>query len=45
LHSSIKLTLVNMWYNPKDIDRVLVSLPENLNGAGEIIPYVIKNLS
>jgi hypothetical protein len=34
-----------MWYNPKDIDRVLVSLPENLNGAGEIIPYVIKNLS
>jgi len=45
LHSSIKLTLVNMWYNPKDIDRVLLSLPENLNGAGEIIPYVIRNLS
>lgn len=45
LHNSIKSTLSNMWYNPKDIDRVLSELPEWVNWANEIIPYVIRNLS
>jgi len=45
LHSSIKSTLTNMWYNPRDIDRVIFELPEWINNAGEIIPYVIKELS
>jgi hypothetical protein len=34
-----------MWYNPKDIDKVLNELPEGISGASEVIPYVIKNLS
>ena len=45
LHTSIKSTLSNMWYNPKDIDRVLSDLPEWISWAWEIIPYVIKHLS
>lgn len=45
LHSSIKSTLVNMGYNPKDIDNVLLDLPENIDNAWIIIPYVIKELS
>lgn len=45
LQSSIRSTLVNMWYNPRDIDRVLGMLPEWMENAGDIIPYVIKELS
>ena len=45
LHSSIKSTLSNMWYNPRDIDRVLSELPDWMNNASEIIPFVIKELS
>lgn len=45
LHISIKSTLSNMWYNPRDIDRILASLPDWMKEAWEIIPYVIKNLS
>jgi hypothetical protein len=45
LHFSIKSTLANMWYNPRDIDRILANLPEWINQANEIIPFVIKNLS
>mgnify|MGYP001773215862 CR=1 FL=1 len=45
LQSSIKSTLTNMWYNPRDIDNILSKLPEDLKDAWEIIPYVIKSLS
>ena len=45
LFVSIKETLVNMWYAPKNIDSVLNNLPEWLENAGEIIPHVIKELS
>ncbi len=45
LHISIKSTLTNMWYNPRDIDRILSDLPEWILNAGEIIPYVIRELS
>lgn len=45
LHSSIKSTLTNMWYNPRDIDKELSNLPEWIENAWEIIPYIIKSLS
>lgn len=45
LRASIKSTLTNMWYTPRDIDRVLSELPESMDNAWVIIPYVIKELS
>ncbi len=45
LHTSIKSTLTNMGYNPRDIDRLLTQLPEDMKDAGKIIPFVIKELS
>ena len=45
LLSSIKSTLTNMWYNPKDVENILQNLPENLTDVWEIIPYAIKHLS
>ncbi|RKW22356.1 Holliday junction branch migration protein RuvA [Candidatus Gracilibacteria bacterium] len=45
LLSSIKSTLTNMGYNPKDVENILQNLPENLTDVGEIIPYAIKHLS
>ncbi|MDP2090045.1 MAG: Holliday junction branch migration protein RuvA [Candidatus Gracilibacteria bacterium] len=45
LHTSIKSTLTNMGYNPRDIDRILSDLPEGMGSAGDIIPYVIRELS
>lgn len=45
LQSSIKSTLTNMGYNPRDIDKVLNDLPEEMVDAWDIIPYVIKSLS
>lgn len=45
LHTSIKSTLTNMGYNPRDIDRILLELPEWIDNAGNIIPHVIKELS
>ena len=41
----VKSTLSAMWYNPKDIDRVLDNLPEGLEEVGEIITFVIRKLS
>jgi hypothetical protein len=34
-----------MWYNPRDIDRALYELPEWMNNAEDILPYIIKELS
>lgn len=45
LHTSIKSTLTNMWYNPRDIDLLLLDLPEEMTNAWEIIPYVIRKMS
>ncbi len=45
LFSSIKDTLVNMGYNWKDIEGLLNTLPEWMEDAGDIIPYIIKELS
>ena len=44
LYENIKFTLTNMGYNPTQIDRVLQDLPEWMNSAATIIPYVIQNL-
>jgi len=44
LYENIKFTLTNMWYNPSQIDKVLQDLPEGMNSAEAIIPYVIQNL-
>ncbi len=45
LVDSIKYTLTNMWYNLKDVEKVLRELPENYSDASSIIPFVIKELS
>lgn len=45
LHSSIKSTLTNMGYNAWDIDRKMASIPEWMENAGDIIPYIIRELS
>ena len=45
LYNSIKTTLTNMWYNSRDIDRVLLDLPEWMDDVGKALPYVIKKLS
>lgn len=45
LFTSIKTTLVNMWYNKNDVEKILQNLPEDLTDAWAIIPYAIKNLS
>lgn len=43
-HSDVIATLVNMWYDKSDIERVLTDLPEDMSDLGDIIPYVIKNI-
>ena len=45
LFASIKSTLTNMGYNPKDVENILRNLPEDLTDAWSIIPFVIKNIS
>lgn len=45
LHRSIKTTLISMGYQPRDVDDKLRDLPQDMKNAGEIIPYIIKELS
>ncbi|PZM86504.1 Holliday junction branch migration protein RuvA [Candidatus Gracilibacteria bacterium] len=45
LLNSIKSTLVNMGYDKNDVEKILQNLPEDLQDAGTIIPYVIRNIS
>ncbi|QFR39671.1 Holliday junction branch migration protein RuvA [Candidatus Gracilibacteria bacterium 28_42_T64] len=45
LFEQIKDTLVNMGYQGKDVERVLEGLPEEMKGAGDILPYCIRELS
>lgn len=44
LLNSIKSTLINMWYDKNDVERILQNLPEDLKDIWSIIPYVIKNI-
>jgi Holliday junction resolvasome RuvABC DNA-binding subunit len=41
---NVKSTLVNMWYNSKDIDRVLAELPAEMYDVWEVLPWVIARL-
>jgi len=43
-HADVVATLVNMWYERSDIERVLSQLPEDIKDLWEIIPYIIKNI-
>lgn len=44
LKQEIISTLTLMWYNSKKVEEVLSNLPDWLNDAQSIIPYVIKNI-
>lgn len=44
LKEEILSSLTLMWYNPKKVQEILWTLPENLKTLQEIIPYVIKNI-
>lgn len=43
-HADVVATLVNMWYDKNNIEKILSDLPEDVSGIWEIIPYVIKNI-
>jgi len=45
LYDWIKDTLINMGYNPKNIDKILNELPEWMDDAWEILQYMIRELS
>ena len=44
IYDDVKTTLVNMWYNAKNIDNVLSWLPKELTSLDEILPWVIKQI-
>jgi Holliday junction DNA helicase RuvA subunit len=43
--ADIKNTLVNMWYQPSDVDMVLSRLPAEMEDIWTILPYCIRELS
>jgi len=45
LHQSIKSTLVAMGYNPLAVDEHLANVPDEMNDASDILPYIIQQLS
>ena len=45
LSENIKNTLTNMGYQPRDIERVMLELPEEMEEVGVILPYMIRELS
>jgi len=44
IYDDLKNTLVNMWYNAKNIDNVLSWLPKELTSLEEILPWVIREI-
>jgi len=44
IYDNVKITLVNMWYNAKNIDKVLAWLPNELTDLEEILPWVIREM-
>ena len=44
IYDNVKTTLVNMWYNAKNIDKVLAWLPNDLTDLEEILPWVIREM-
>lgn len=45
LLENITGTLQNMWYQNRDIERVLLQVPSEYSSLEEILPFVIKELS
>ncbi len=44
LLENIKMTLTTMWYQTRDIERVMMTIPENLTELQDILPYMIREL-
>jgi hypothetical protein len=43
---SIKETLINMWYNYRQVENALQNLPDNIKmEVWTILPFLIKELS
>jgi len=45
LLENITGTLQNMWYQSRDIERVLAGVPSEYSSVEEILPFVIRELS
>jgi Holliday junction DNA helicase RuvA len=45
LIENITGTLQNMWYQNRDIERVLLQVPSEYSSLEEILPFVIRELS
>jgi len=45
LIENITGTLQNMWYQSRDIERVLAGVPSEYSSVEEILPFVIRELS
>ena len=41
---NIKTTLQNMWYQSRDVERVLLAIPEDMKTVEQILPYMIREL-
>ncbi len=44
LKDEIMSTLTNMWYNPKRVEELLQTLPDDYDNMQKIIPFIIKNI-
>lgn len=44
-YEAIKQTLVNMWYQAKNIDTMLQKLPWDITNTWEILQWIIKEIS
>jgi len=45
LRENITSTLQNMWYQMRDIDKILAEVPAHYSSVEEILPFMIKELS
>lgn len=45
MRENISSTLQNMWYQLRDIERVMAGVPEHYSSVGEILPFMIRELS
>lgn len=45
VRENINSTLQNMWYLPRDIERVMANVPDHYSSVEEILPFMIRELS
>jgi hypothetical protein len=45
LIENITVTLQNMWYQSRDIERVLLLVPDHYSSVDEVLPFMIRELS